>query len=150
MRRNNERGRSEVPLSILQGHVSALWRDKNLSADSKQKPFDDISAISVVDAGMSHRVVFECVQVTVAVPVWLNKRVPCWRQRVGGRACQTFASMLSQIPLLSPYLDTPVHPGNACSHASMHCQHSRHKYTAPLIGLPFLPTTIHKIGVPQK
>lgn len=73
MRRNNERRRSEVPLSILQDHISVLWQDKNLSADSKQKPFDDISAISFVDAGMSHRVVSECVQVTVDVHVWLNK-----------------------------------------------------------------------------
>lgn len=58
---NNEQGRSEAPLSILQGHISALRQDKNLIADSKQKPFDDISAISFVDAGVSHKVVYVCV-----------------------------------------------------------------------------------------
>lgn len=38
----------------LQGHVSALQWDKNLITDSKQKPFDDISAIAIVDVGVSH------------------------------------------------------------------------------------------------
>ncbi len=69
MRGNNEHGRSEAPLCILQGHVSALRQDKNLIADSKQKPFDDISAISVVDAGVSHKVVH--VRVCGHVTMWL-------------------------------------------------------------------------------
>lgn len=66
-----------------------------------------------------------------------------WRKQDDERACQIFASMLSQILLLSPYLDAPVHPGNACCHASMHCQHFKHKHTAPIIiRLPFLLTMV--------
>ena len=66
VRGNNERGRSEASLSVLEGQVSALLQDKNLIAHSKQKPFDDISAISSVDAGVSH-VVCACVCVCVSV-----------------------------------------------------------------------------------
>lgn len=77
MRGNNERGRSEAPLCSLQGHVSALQRDKNLIADAKQKAFDDISAISVVDVGQSHKV-YVCVQVTMWLCMcgYVSK---CWR-----------------------------------------------------------------------
>lgn len=41
--------------------------------------------------------------------------------------------MLSQVPPLLPYLDTPVHAGNACSHASMHHQLFKHEHTVLLI-----------------
>lgn len=29
----------------------------------------------------------------------------------------------------------PVHPGNVCSHASMHCKHFKHNHTAQLMGV---------------
>lgn len=69
MRGNNEHSRSEAPLCILQCDVSALQRDKNLITGTKQKPFDDISAISIVDTGVSHKVVY--VRVCVQVTMWL-------------------------------------------------------------------------------
>lgn len=52
----NEPSRSEAPLSSLQSPFSALWHDKNLITDTKQKPIDDISAICFVDVGLSHKV----------------------------------------------------------------------------------------------
>lgn len=51
--------------------------------------------------------------------------------------------MLSQIPPLSPYLDTPLHPGNARSHASMHRQLFKHRHTA----LPNGPALLTNYGV---
>lgn len=79
-----------------------------------------------------------CVCVCVTVHLQICKLVCPWRQWDGERACQTFASVPSQIPLLSAYLDAPVHPGNACSHASMHHQHLEHKHTALITGQAFL------------
>lgn len=55
MRGNNEQSGSEAPLCDLQSHISAPWQDKNLIAGSQQKPFDDISAFSIVDGGVSHK-----------------------------------------------------------------------------------------------
>lgn len=61
MRGNNEHGRSDAPLCSLQGQVSALRQDKNLIAHSKQKTFDDISAIVIVDVGGNQEMVRVCV-----------------------------------------------------------------------------------------
>lgn len=74
-RGSNKHARSQVTFCNLQGHISVLHRDNNFYHRLRTKKFDDISAISIVDAGVSHTVVCVrvCVQVTAAVRVRICK-----------------------------------------------------------------------------